>query len=345
MDAILIPAKRKKVDSPKKILVANLAHNGDVVIASGVVAALKKKYPEAEISALVGSWSLAVLEGNPYIQRIHTADHWKLNRSPLSLWKKLCHHGKTALVAIREIKREGYDWVIDLYPYFPNAIPLLWWTGIPCRTGYTSGGFGPLLTDPQEWRHQAQPLARYYEQLLDLQEGIKPFLVEEFVAIEPPFALIHMGTGAPHREWCLDKWKEVVLLFKEKNIPLFFTGKGERERGLISLIIEGTGYGVSLCDTLSWQQLVALVRRAFLIVSVETAIMHIASSFNTPNLIIAPALEPLWTPDNPLSCIVPSSSAADVVVEQIKKLLVTDLAPFFNLDLIPFIKNRPLSKF
>src|SRR5580704_13375081 len=77
---------------PRRILVANTAHLGDVVNATAVISALRSRYPQAEIGFLTSSWGRPIVENNPEIKYVHTIDHFLLNRSRLSKWSKFMQH-------------------------------------------------------------------------------------------------------------------------------------------------------------------------------------------------------------------------------------------------------------
>ena len=67
--------------APRRILLANGAHLGDVLLSTAVLPAIKTAFPDAEIGFLIGSWSREVLADHPLVARLHFVDHWKLNRS------------------------------------------------------------------------------------------------------------------------------------------------------------------------------------------------------------------------------------------------------------------------
>lgn len=90
--------------APRRILVVKLDHLGDVVLATPATRALRVRYPEASIDALVHPGSAVVLAGNPSITRILTY------RSPRFA------RGRAAdgLSRLREIARARYDTLVEL---------------------------------------------------------------------------------------------------------------------------------------------------------------------------------------------------------------------------------------
>lgn len=54
----------------KNILVIKLDHIGDVLLMTPALGAIRKLYPEAHISCLIGNWAKEVLSGNRSIDEI-----------------------------------------------------------------------------------------------------------------------------------------------------------------------------------------------------------------------------------------------------------------------------------
>lgn len=291
---------------PHRILLANSAHLGDVVILSSVIPVLKKAFPEVQIGLLVGSWSLPVVQGNPAIDWVHTVDHWNLNRSDASMWQKLKRYWRTRRVAMNEIKNTGYDVAVDLYSYFPNFIPLLWQTGIPVRIGYISGGFGPLLTHPLRWQNLNQHVSDYHADLLrilpidkeyfeklhyflspvdrNFEEEANNFLKRN--SVDPAYIVIHMGTGEKLKEWPIEKWHILSEKLTANGHSLVFTGHGPRESDNACLVAAGLSNCVNLCNELSWGAFVSVVKKSKLVICVESLAGHIAAAVDTHCVLI-----------------------------------------------------------
>jgi ADP-heptose:LPS heptosyltransferase len=274
----LFRQRRAEWKSPKRILLCNLAHLGDVVRATAALPIVKEAYPEAEIGFLIGSWSKPVLQNHPLVDKIHCVDHWKLNRASTPLWKKILHYLKQRKKVIREI--QGYDLAIDLYPYFPNAIHMLYKAGIPLRVGYTSGGFGPLLTHPQEWK----------ENSLSRPHLICPSRVQK------THILMHMGTGSSLKEWPEKRWKELAMRLAGEGHELVFTGRGEAECARIQRM----GVGHLVMDA-EWDVFVSWIAEAKLLISVDSAAVHVAAAFEVPTVVLFCGINSMseWRPHNP----------------------------------------------
>jgi ADP-heptose:LPS heptosyltransferase len=293
---------------PRRILLANGAHLGDVFLSLSLLPALRSAFPRAHVGFLCGTWARCLLEHHPLVEWLHHVDHWKLNRSDRCLGERLRRYQRTRRQALREIRRNRYDVAIDLYYYFPNSIPLLWQAGIPCRIGYTSGGFGPLLTLGLEWAPGNRHVTDYQADLLRLlgvsdldlrkarpqvaakDEQLPGAVMHDLRSLGVPargFLVFHMGTAAALKEWPPPHWHELAQRVTAEGHALVFTGTSGRERRNSEHVCARLPGCVNLCGRLSWDELVTVIRHARLLVGVDSVAGHIAAAVGTPCVVIS----------------------------------------------------------
>jgi ADP-heptose:LPS heptosyltransferase len=298
--SLLLPKPKinaKLLTVPQKILLSNGAHLGDVVILTSVIAALKNNFPNCKIGVVIGSWSMPVIEGLSLIDYVHNIDHWKLNRSEASIYKKLARYWQTRLTAKSQIREIQYNAVIDFYSYFPNFIQIFWKLKIPIRIGYTSGGFGPMLTHAKVWKKSNKHISQYHIDLLkflpidmqyyqDLKYNIASQNFQKNSFFNPPFKgeqyiVIHMGTGEVEREWPVAKWINLCILLSNRKMNVVFTGYGQREAKNVSNVSCFLQSSIDLTNAINWSEFVFVMGGAQLIICVESLAAHIAAAVNT----------------------------------------------------------------
>lgn len=309
--------KPKDIPVPQKILLSNGAHLGDVLLSTGILRLLREIFPDIKIGFLAASWSHHILVDHPLLDHLHTVDHWKLSRSRASLREKVLHYMRTKDVAEIEIKNIGYDVAVDLYPYFPNNIPLIHRTGIPVRIGYTSGGFGPLLTHSLEWINSDRSILLYQKDLVGTffpiqNKSFSPWifpdtphsqmilsdLADKF-PLRDPYVVFHMGAGSAIKEWPLSRWKALAVFFSDLPYRIVMTGVGDREKDNIGAVIGENGDRIlSLCDRLGWNEFVSVVQGATIVISADSVAGHIAAATGTPCVVIGTGqnVKTLWHP-------------------------------------------------
>jgi len=307
-------------DRPDRILLSNVAQIGDVVIATAVLQPLRRAFADARIGFLTASWAGAVLEGHPDVTWTHTYDPWKVNRTARTPLAAARQWRRTFVRGVREVRDVGYDVAVDLYPYWPNSVGLLARAGVPVRIGYTSGGYGPLLTHPFEWTDLDQHVAYYHMDLL------APLGVRSAGRLAPslPFAeprrdlglpaggylVLHLGAGSPTKQWPLGRWRELARELWADGHVLVFTGKGPAEKEAVRRTCAGLDRCIDLCDRASWRDFVAVVAGARAVVTVDSVAGHVAAATGTPSVV-------LWTGINRRAHWRPLSELATVVTHPV----------------------------
>jgi len=334
LEKCLREGERRGIREPGKLLLANGAHLGDVIISTSMLPVIKSAFPDVEIGFLTGSWSAAVVTDHPLVDRVHIIDHWWHSRSSRGWGGKAVRYLRTRSRALREIRSVGYDVAIDLYSFFPNMIPVLWQAGIPIRIGYVSGGFGPMLTHQvffyQDGRHESEYQADLLQQLpiddkhFEKQRSTLTPATDGAVAevrgllsvdsLEGyPYRVLHMGSsGSPLREWPLRSWRIMAERLLSDGHTLVFTGIGDLEKRNIEAVIEGKTRCIDACGTLRWEGFVEILRHAEIVYSIETSAGHIAAAAETPCVSIYGAVHDVnrWRPrgkyselvTNPVPC-------------------------------------------
>ena len=289
---------------PKRILVLNGAHIGDIVISTSILGILRSAYPNAEIGFVTGSWSQMVLKDHPDVDFIHRVDHWLLNRSEQKLVSKVRQYQKTLTLALPEIRAIEYDLALCLYTYnHADFMDVAWLAGIPVRLGFQRSLYAslatavtevpknPFLTQSAVQAAVLGPLAldpaHFQKRLATLPESTDGAIREVCTLLDASrikdaaYCVIHMGSGALNRELPPQFWREVAETLA-KSSTLVFTGRGERETSNVAAAISGLANCINACGRLSWDGFVAAVRYADVVYGVESMAGHVAAAVGTP---------------------------------------------------------------
>ena len=94
-----------------KVLVIQIKMIGDVLASTVICEAIKKVHPESEIHYLIQKNTFAVVDNNPFIDKIVFFD-------------SSIHKGFSGLIQYgKELKKENYDCIIDAYGKWESIIP------------------------------------------------------------------------------------------------------------------------------------------------------------------------------------------------------------------------------
>lgn len=293
-------AQSPKLHAGSRVLVAISGHIGDAVIATSVLRELARRSPGVEIGVLCASWNRVVFEEHPLVTRIHTVDHWRLNRGGGSLIGRWRRWQRTRAQAAAEIRAAGYDAAIDLASHYPNSAHVLAAARVSVRIGYESGGGGPLYTTALAWeprghvtgehmrlldvltaqgsRRSAEPT---YE-LPGIPSGIAAKVREKFGGLRGSYVVLHPGAGNERKEWPLEKWVELTRELAMSGSSVVVTGTGGAQARLARVLADAVPGVVSLVDQLTWEEFRAVIASARAVVSVDTVAMHLAAASATP---------------------------------------------------------------
>jgi ADP-heptose:LPS heptosyltransferase len=301
VDALLALVPRRaslpaRVDS---MLLANWGHLGDVVTTFGVIAALRQRHPNARIGMIAASWGAAALREAGLVDKIHLIDHWALNRGAIPKQAKRARFRETLASALPDIRAARYQIGIDLYPFFPPAHPVFYRAGIPLRAGYTSSGFGGLLTHPVRWGNESRPMGDQYRDLLNRVWHDAPFAegatqprrapdatvaLPEALAIAGPYIVLHPGAGAVFKDWGLENWRALLSGVSERfpGHRVVLTGAGAGEVGFAAELYSQFPAAINLAGAVDWAGYVSVLAHADLVICPDTAAGHVAALFNKP---------------------------------------------------------------
>jgi ADP-heptose:LPS heptosyltransferase len=133
------------------------------------------------------------------------------------------------------------------------------------------------------------------------------------------FALIHPGSAAQEKYWLPERWAEVILGLQHRLcLPCVLTGGADPfeqehlrsiQTALAVLSTEPLPFPlVTLAGFLDLTLLTALAERARIVVSCDTAVVHIASAFSRPQVTLFGPTNPFhWHPRHPDSIILAAS--------------------------------------
>lgn len=300
----LFPASScRPLSQPRRVLLMNGGHIGDIVIATSLLPVLRSAYPRAEIGFLTATWSHGVVRNHPEVAYTHCADHWRMNRQESSFVRKRLHYWRTRRQALQEIRALSYDISFSLHPWRGDFLPLAWQAEIPVRVAFRSSLWAPLATVVAEYPdddlpiHQGECQARLLRQIgIDsghLQHRRSSLGATSDQALREVrdllglgvddrarYSVIHMGAGVQAKELPLRFWRDVACRLSGDQAVLF-TGRGARESSNVDQVIGGLPRCYNACDKLSWNGFVAAVRYADALYSVDSMASHVAAAVET----------------------------------------------------------------
>ena len=267
---------------------------GDVLLATPVVAALRRAFPQARIDFAVGPWARPMVAGNPHLDGL--LDTGPVGSGPFS-WRDY-------LRLVKRIRAGRYEvcFVLDRSPLL-TLLPYL--AGVPHRVGLDSAGRGFPLTVPVpvKPKHEAE---LYLDTVRALGLAVERPRLEFYPAEEDrrraeellcgcqapdsarPLVVIHPGGGAnpgmslPAKRWPPERFSALAERFGAEGAQVLLVGGPEEEKIAARIKSAMRHAPTDLTGRLSWGQLGALLERAALFIGHDTGAMHLAVASGTP---------------------------------------------------------------
>jgi ADP-heptose:LPS heptosyltransferase len=288
----------------RKILVPAYAGIGNIVLYTPALAALRARFPSAEIVLAVGNnRSNEEVLGPALVDRVLEV--------PLraSLGRKLRD--------IVRIRRERFDLCVNaFFCYWPYQISLTAFARIPWRCGHVSspgwiGPFDQLYNIPARMERDQYESERYLELAYALgvpRDSISP---DPAIAVSDsarqrarallergglregaPFVVVHAGTSAvlSWKQWGVDRFEAVVLRLAERHPHAFVLVGAPDERDAQAPLVAGLEerLGARFLDLVGATDiatLAAVIAEADLLVGNDSGPMQIAVALGVPTVV------------------------------------------------------------
>jgi lipopolysaccharide heptosyltransferase II len=307
--------------SAQRILCIRLDTIGDVIMTAPAMLALKTAHPDRQITLMTSSAGAVAAPLLSLDQLIVYDAPWLKATSPQ-------RSSTPEFEMIEQLRQAQFDAAIIFTVYSQNPLPsafLCYMAGIPLRLAHCHENPYQLLThwlpDPEptqcirhEVRRQLDLVAStgcdisaflddpsYDRQLLRLDslivQAVQKRLIQMGLHFDQPWIVIHPGATAPSRRYPPESFAAVAQeLAQNHQIQVVFTGtKAENEWiESIRFMIEAPSF--SLVDQLTLGELAALLKLAPLLLSNNTAPVHLASAIGTPVVDLYALTNPQHTP-------------------------------------------------
>ena len=277
-----------------RFLIVRLGALGDVVHAIPVAAALRRARPDARIDWLVSAKHREILDLVPIIDRRLAIN----DRGGAS-------GGASFLAAVRELRQARYDVAIDLQGLTKSAM-LARSSGAPRVVGFSSRyarefaarpfytdahdpGRGGLY-DPRETRHVVD-INLSVLSVLGIT-AVRPEFPIEDVASDTAraisertggrYALLNPGAAWPNKRWPPARLAAIASQLRANHGLTSVVLWGPGEEALAADVVAQSNGAALLSPKTTIADLVAIARRAALMVSGDTGPVHIAAALGTP---------------------------------------------------------------
>jgi ADP-heptose:LPS heptosyltransferase len=288
----------------ERILVFKVDHLGDVITATPALDHLRKRYPEAEITLVVGPWSAPIMQNHLAVDTLVSY------RSP---WFDRGKDQRPVQPLRDVLPRARYDFIVGLRDDRATLLASLR-LGAHRRVDRGSVRIGLALRRLMcRWWGSSEHVPNHEVETNLLVVGgdvsvggLRPRLhvtenAREWVDREllnrlghgKGYVVLHPGAFSPLRRWFPERFAEVARVVLDRTeLAVVITGSPE-EAALAESIARQAGPGaLSIAGETSLPQVTAVVERAEAMVSLDTGLMHVATAVGTPVVALVGPEEP-----------------------------------------------------
>jgi lipopolysaccharide heptosyltransferase I len=281
------------------VLIVRLGALGDVVHAIPAAAAIRAAFPDARIDWLVEARHREMVELVTVVDRAVL-----VSRASLGGWTD----------AIRHLRQVRYDVALDFQGLLKSAV-LARASGAARVIGFSIWHlrektarpfYSEALSERSESKGESKGHVIHKNLRLLRTIGVTDDRIAFPLADVPspalesvlgaggdrPFALVNPGAAWPNKRWPPERFGEVASFLREVRGLESFVLWGPGEEGLARAVVDASGGAARVAPPTTIPDLVALGRRAALVVSGDTGPLHIAAAAGAPAVAIFGPTDP-----------------------------------------------------
>lgn len=258
----------------KNILVITLSNIGDVVLTTPVIAFLRNKFPDARMSVVTGPKAVSLLEGSRQIDRLLVYDKF-------AGWQH-----KVNLAG--ELRKENYEWVVDLKN---SALPFLVHAkqrSPVFRSFQFRSARAQYLEILQKMNLFDEPdFATYLSDFNFYSKSDESSLSEKLRAKggypDSSWIIVAPGAGSEAKRWPIESFCGVIdKILETSSFQIAAVGDTSEKLLGVKLAEMDSKRILNLTGEITLRELAAFIARAKLVLSNDSACMHLGYELDRP---------------------------------------------------------------
>ncbi len=284
------------------ILLLQLKRIGDLVLTTPAIAAIRAHYPAAKITLVVSAGCADLLQT---IEGIDCAMVARGSSRDLNVWLTLARGGFDFCVDFTRNDRSAFLTLLS------RARRRITSDRVQVRARTRSLFYNELVPASVRQLHTVD----YHLALLrplgisEAPQNVRLALpaaertcadeILRAAGVEQPFVIVHPGSARAEKFWEADRWARVIEHCASQHLQCVVTGSGSapEQRHIAAIKAASRAPFVDLSGTIGLSTLAAVLARARLLVTVDSAPVHLAAAMSTPQVVLFGPTNPLhWRP-------------------------------------------------
>ena len=279
--------------TPERILVVKLDHLGDVLLATPVFSNLRRRYPNAELHALTGTWSRVVLEKHPDVNNVIGYDSPAFCRTgqPTSL--------KGAFKLYRQLRRQKYDLMVELR----SDWRIVWFAllrltpkrlsraalQVANKLGFAQfSGTHETTRNLDVLRQVGIPTpvrTAIFSVTAEDKKWASDFLATYQIERQRPLIAIHPGSPIPLKRWLPERYAELAdWLIAQKRAQILFVGVEDEIPIITEIQALMRGESINIAGKTTLTQLASILHTCNVFIGNDSGPMHLAAAVGSQTI-------------------------------------------------------------
>jgi ADP-heptose:LPS heptosyltransferase len=301
---LVLPHARRDIAPPvlegAAVAVAKIDHLGDLLMATPLLAEVRRQTPTTRIELIVGSWCGELANRLSQAGLCHEVlfyDHWALNRG-VSKAQALAKHTRSARETTRALATMPPAAFVDLRTRSPSALWLAARAGVRYRVGFGLRGLSYTLNAQIPYAAE-RSLGQLYLDALPLL-GLEPSTYrgpilkgpygdvasESHRPLPEPYIVAHLASGNVDRNAADNDWRQLLTSVAQTASIVAVGSKQDRARFAHIGAELGRGSWINLMGQTSIAELAAIVRDSSGGIAVDSLVAHLLIAYRRPAIVL-----------------------------------------------------------
>lgn len=275
---------------------------GDMILLTAVFKAIKEKYPDASVSVLAGRRNHFILKNNPNIDKIYIYE-----KTPVKIIKLICR-----------LRQQKYDYWIDAKDHYSSESKLF----AKLSKAKTKVGFNKednkvfdIAVPTEQENTNLHFIERAFNALscLDIKinstEIPKPELFEvtdsiDYVSLfintikNDKIITLNLSASSEKRMWQIEKWQQLINSIEETGSVVISTAPEHRQ---LAEGLKKSNPKINIFQSRNYDDVISLIKKSTLLITPDTSLVHVATAFDTPVIVLIGGHEGNFNKFRPLS--------------------------------------------
>lgn len=283
---------------PENIVIVRFAYIGDLVLTLPVLPELRKSYPLAKITLLTSEKTAPLVRNNPNVDEVMVYNapwlYGKINLAAIINYMRL----------IKRVRQKRFSTGIDMRSDIRNIFFILFLGKVKRRIAFEFGGGKYLLTDAVPYSRLMHKVDQHLHLIRYLgtrsrsphfdfhitkreRENANKLLKQFSDPQRPYFFAIHPGARVFLKRWDINKYSELTTkLIDNYPCTIVLLGEETDDQNPDPILHNYNNFVHSLVGKLDLRMLIAIIEQCSLLISNDSAPMHIGVAVNTPTVTI-----------------------------------------------------------